>query len=77
VNLEFFRKIFEKYSNTKSSSGSGFVPRGQADEWIDGQTDRNMRELIFAVSNFENAPKNDTRYFSLIQSPFFILGWTL
>jgi hypothetical protein len=74
VNLEFLRQIFEKYSNTKVSNGSGVVPRGQTDQRIDGQTDIHVRELIVAVSNFENAPKTDTSSFSLIQSVFFILG---
>ena len=50
VKLEFFRQIFEKYSNIKfhenPSSGSRVVPCGQTD----------MTKLIVAFRNFANAP---------------------
>jgi len=56
MKLEFFRHIFEKYTNIKfhenSSSGSRIVPFG----WTDGRTD--MSNLIVAFGNFAKATKN-------------------
>jgi len=55
MNLQFSRKSFEKYSNTKfhenSFSGSRVVPCGRTDR----QTD--TTKLIVAFRNFANAPK--------------------
>jgi len=55
MNLEFFRQIFEKYSDIKfhenSSSGRQIVPCGQ----MDGQIDRT--NVMVAFHNFTNASK--------------------
>jgi len=46
LNLDFYRHIFEKFSNIKfyenPSSGSGVVPRGRADGQTDGQACRSQ-----------------------------------
>ena len=55
MNLEFFRQIFGKYSNTKfygnPISGSRVVPCGTTDRRTD------MTKLTVAFRNFVNAPK--------------------
>jgi len=55
IKLEYYRQIFEKYSNTKfhekPSCGSWVVARGRSD----------MKKLLVPFRNFPNAPKNDTR----------------
>jgi hypothetical protein len=55
MKLEFFRQVFEKYSDIKCnenpSSGSGIVSRRQTDGHAD------LTNLIVAYNNFANAPK--------------------
>jgi hypothetical protein len=53
TKLEFFRQIFEKYSNIKSHEN----PSVGAELFsADGRTD--MSKLIVAFRNFLNSPKN-------------------
>ena len=56
MQLEFSRRIFEKFSNIKfnesPSSWNGFVPCGQRE----GQTD--MTKRIVAFRNLANTSKN-------------------
>ena len=63
MKFEFFRQIFEKYTNVKfhesSSSGSLIGPCGQTDGLTDGQAD--MTKLIVAFLNFVNGPENSWR----------------
>jgi hypothetical protein len=51
MKLEFYRQIFEKYSNIKflenPSNGSRVVPRGQADGRTDKLDEANIRFLKF------------------------------
>jgi hypothetical protein len=60
IKLEFFRHIFEKYSNTKfnenASSGNQVFPCGRTDGETDRQT--SLTKLMVALRNFANAPKN-------------------
>jgi hypothetical protein len=66
MKLEFYRQIFEKYSNTKfnenPSSANGVVSRGHTegnkDRRTGGQMD--MTKLIIAFCNFENTLKKET-----------------
>jgi len=55
MKLEFYRRIFEKYSNIKfranTSSGCRVVSRGETD----GRKDKT--KLIVAFRNFAKAPK--------------------
>jgi hypothetical protein len=58
MTLEFFRQIFEQYSNIKFHEnpfgGSRVVLCGRTD----GQTETDTMKLIVAFRNFANAPKN-------------------
>jgi hypothetical protein len=59
LKLEFFRYIFEKFSNMKfhksPSSGSQGVPCGRTDRQKGGRTD--ITKLTVTCRNFSNAPK--------------------
>jgi len=61
IKLEFFRQIFEKYSNIKfhenPSSGCRVVP-------ADGRT--NMTKIIVALCNFASAPENRKQTQSIV-----------
>jgi hypothetical protein len=56
LEIEFYRKVFKKYSNTKFrenlSNEKRLVPCGQ----IDGRAD--VTKLIVAFRNYSKAPKN-------------------
>jgi len=58
MKLEFFGRIFEKYSSIKflenPSTGRRVVPRGQTERWT-----ADITKLIFAFRNSANAPKNE------------------
>ena len=55
MKLEFFRQIFEKYSNTKFHKN----PSGESRVVACGRTDveTDMSNLVVAFRNFANAPK--------------------
>jgi hypothetical protein len=65
MKLEFFRRIFQKYANTKfhtnPSSGSRAVQCGRTGKRADGRKDRRADkygEANSRLSNFTKAPKN-------------------
>jgi len=63
MKLEFSRRIFEKYSNTKfhknASSGSRVVSYGQTDTHTNGRTDKKVKtKIMVTFRNFANAHKN-------------------
>ena len=63
MTVEFYRRIFEKYSNMKfhenPSSGGGVVPCGWTDGRTDGRTERrtDATKILAAFPNFPNGPK--------------------
>ena len=61
MTLEFFRQIFENYSNLKFDENPWMASElFHADGWKDGQKERDTMKLIVAFRNFANATKNDT-----------------
>ena len=66
--LEFFRQIFEKYSNIKFHEnpfiGSRVVPGGRMDKRKGGQQ-TDMTKLIVAFPNFADEPKKWLELFEI------------
>jgi hypothetical protein len=66
MKLEYFRHIFEKYSNTKllenPSSESRVPPQGRTERQTGRETESDRRKLIVAFRNFANAPKSRWRF---------------
>ena len=67
MKLEFFRQIFQIYSNVKFNENPSSWVQVVPHRWVEGQTD--ILKLMMAFCNFVNAPiielnllLNDTLY---------------
>jgi hypothetical protein len=67
VKLEFYRQIFEKYTNINFHENPSCGSRVAPCRWTDGQTD--MRKLILVFHN-TNAPKKNRAHFHALQHPY-------